>query len=99
MKSLTGPVDLALILIYPLIMNATIDSIEFLHANRIFTIFFREDLAFTEVRAILDHLLANHAFDAHLRQEMGWYQVELSHASFEVWVSNLDVVIQRGATS
>lgn len=80
-------------------MNSTIDSIEFLHANRLFTIFFREDLAFTEVRAILDHLLANHAFDPHYQQDMGWYQVELTHASFEVWVSNMDVVIERGAVS
>ena len=73
-----------------------LDSIDFLHANRIFKIFFREDLAFTEVRAILDHLIANEAFNSHIQQPVGCYQVELSHASFEVWVSNLDVLIERG---
>lgn len=77
-------------------MESVIDSIEFLHANRVFTIFFREDLAFTEVRAILDHLLADGAFDPYVQRQRGWYEINLNHASFEVWVSNLDVVIERG---
>ena len=86
-------------LIYPLSMDSTIDTIEFLHANRVFTIFFREDLEFKEVRAILDHLLARDAFHFHNHTEPDWYQIELTHASFDVWVSNMDVVIERGAIS
>ncbi len=33
------------------------DSMPFLHSNQVFNIVFDEDLAFSEVRAILDYLL------------------------------------------
>ena len=39
------------------------ESMPFLHANQVFNIFFWEDLAFAEVRAILDHLLSQQAFE------------------------------------
>ena len=71
------------------------DSIPFLHADQIFTIFFLEDLAFTEVRQILDHLLDRRAFDPAVQEDLGEYRIQLEHASFMVWVSEMDVVIQK----
>lgn len=71
------------------------DSIPFLHANQMFTIIFLEDLSFVEVRAILDHLLACNAFDPDIQGEGGFHLIEVEQCSFRVWVSNLDVVIER----
>jgi hypothetical protein len=71
------------------------ESMPFLHANRVFNIFFREDLAFAEVRAILDHLLAQHAFDLRIQATQGSYKIGLGTTSFQVWVSEMDVVIER----
>jgi hypothetical protein len=72
------------------------DSIPFLHAGQVFTIIFEDDLDFSEVRGILDHLLAQHAFDVvvqQARRESYWIDVE--NSSFQVWVSELDVIVQR----
>lgn len=71
------------------------DSIPFLHANRVFTIFFLEDLAFKEVREILDTLLDQDAFDVEVQKLRAEYRIDLGHAQFNVWVSELDVVIQK----
>jgi hypothetical protein len=71
------------------------ESIPFLHANQVFNIFFLEDLAFAEVRAILDHLLAQHAFDVRIQEMKGSYKIDLDTSSFQVWVSELDVIIER----
>ncbi len=70
------------------------ESIDFLHADRIFTIFFQEDLSFKDLRAVLDHLLDRDAFKPHVQEEEGLYAVHLPHASFTVWVANMDVYIQ-----
>jgi hypothetical protein len=71
------------------------DSMPFLHANRIFNIFFEEDLAFAEVRGILDQLLEQDAFNFEIQLNRVSYYVRLDHSSFNVWVSELDVVIER----
>lgn len=71
------------------------ESMPFLHAHRVFNIFFMEDLEFAEVRAILDELLARDAFDLEIQETQGAYQIELGRGSFEVWVSEMDVIIQR----
>jgi hypothetical protein len=71
------------------------ESMPFLHANRIFNIFFVEDLAFSEVRGILDQLLGQDAFDFEIQLERASYDISLDHSSFRVWVSELDVIIER----
>lgn len=72
------------------------DSMPFLHADRAFTLFFEEDLEFKEVRAILDHLLDERAFDLEIQENVGKYIVKLSGASFTVWVAEINVFIRRG---
>jgi hypothetical protein len=71
------------------------ESMPFLHANKVFNIFFLEDLAFAEVRAILDRLLAQQAFDIDTQESQGFYQIDLDESSFQVWVSEMDVIIER----
>ncbi|MGO9566248.1 MAG: hypothetical protein ACLP5H_01780 [Desulfomonilaceae bacterium] len=71
------------------------ESMPFLHANQVFNIFFLEDLAFAEVRAILDQLLARNAFDLGTQETQGFYQIDLGESSFQVWVSEMDVIIER----
>ncbi len=71
------------------------ESMPFLHANRIFNIFFVEDLAFYEVRGILDQLLEQDAFDFDIQSDRANYLIRLDHSSFQVWVSELDVIIER----
>ncbi len=71
------------------------ESMPFLHANRIFNLFFVEDLAFCEVRQILDQLLEQDAFDFEIQLKRASYDVRLDHSSFQVWVSELDVIIER----
>jgi hypothetical protein len=71
------------------------ESIPFLHANRIFNIFFVEDLAFSEVRGILDQLLEQDAFDFESQLNQTSYHIRLNHCSFQVWVSELDVIIEK----
>jgi len=75
----------------------TMDSIPFLHANRMFTIVFLEDLAFSEVRAILDYLSDRNAFDPDVQEQKGFYVVEVEEFTFRVWVSEMDVIIERGS--
>ncbi|MCA1959665.1 MAG: hypothetical protein LDL33_02630 [Desulfomonile sp.] len=72
------------------------DSIPFVHANRLFTIFFVEDLEFWEVRAILDRLLDRNAFDTHIQEIQSRYEIDLEDDSFTVWVSETDVYIRKG---
>ena len=71
------------------------ESMPFLHANRIFNIFFVEDLAFSEVRGILDQLLEQDAFNFEIQSDRMSYLIRLDHSSFQVWVSELDVIIER----
>jgi hypothetical protein len=71
------------------------ESMPFLHANRIFNIFFVEDLAFSEVRGILDQLLEQDAFDFEIQLDRASYNLRVDHCSFQVWVSELDVIIER----
>ena len=71
------------------------ESMPFLHANKVFNIFFVEDLAFVEVRGILDYLLAQQAFDPNTQESDGFYQIDLAESSFQVWVSEMDVIIER----
>jgi hypothetical protein len=71
------------------------ESIPFLHANRVFNIFFVEDLAFSEVRSILDQLLKEDAFSFEIQANRQAYYIKVDHSSFQVWVSELDVIIER----
>ena len=71
------------------------ESMPILHANRLFTILFEDDLAFTEVRAVLDHLLDRNAFRDDVRESDIEYHIDLDQASFDVWVHEMDVIIQR----
>ncbi|MEW6349845.1 MAG: hypothetical protein AB1646_12335 [Thermodesulfobacteriota bacterium] len=73
------------------------DTIPFLHANRIFTITFQDDLAFFEVRSILDRLLADDAFDPANQEHAEFYSIEVEEAAFKVWVDEMHVIIHRTA--
>lgn len=75
------------------------ESMPFLHANQVFTLFFLEDLAFSEVRSILDHLLNRNAFDPIVQEHHDKYRIDVEHASFVVWVSEMDVAIRRAGSS
>lgn len=72
------------------------ESMPFLHANQIFTITFLEDLTFANVRRILDHLIDANAFSPEVQEEQGHYVIELDHESFNVWVYEMEVIIQSG---
>jgi hypothetical protein len=71
------------------------DSMPFLHKNRIFTVTIFDDMAFTDVRAILDELLGQNAFDPEVQDAAGMYVIEREAVSFAVWVADLDVIIRR----
>ncbi|MBI4963878.1 MAG: hypothetical protein HY913_11430 [Desulfomonile tiedjei] len=72
------------------------DSIPFLHAGQVFTIIYEDDLAFAEVRGILDYLLSQEAFSLHVQQaRRESYLIDLEDSSFQVWVSEMDVVVQK----
>lgn len=71
------------------------ESMPFLHANNIFTITFEDDLAFTEVRSILDQLLARNAFDDQIQQKEGSYCLTCGPTQFNVWVIEMEVIIRR----
>ncbi len=71
------------------------DSMPFLHANRLFNLFFVEELAFSEVRSILDQLLDQDAFNFEIQETQMSYHIQVDEVCFKVWVSDLDVLIQR----
>ncbi len=75
------------------------DTIPFLHANRIFTITFQDDLAFFEVRAILDRLLKDHAFEPSIQERADEYSIEVEEVEFQVWVDEMHVIIHKPAGS
>jgi hypothetical protein len=72
-----------------------LESMPFLHANNIFTITFEDDLAFTEVRSILDQLLERNAFNSEIQLENGTYCLKCGPAQFSVWVVEMEVIIIR----
>lgn len=71
------------------------DTMPFFYANRTFTLTFFDDLAFVEVRAILDELLARDAFDPGVQETAGMYVITRESASFTVWAADHDVIIRR----
>lgn len=73
------------------------ESMPFLHAGTIFTITFEDDLEFVEVRFILDHLLGLNAFHPEIQAEEGYYSLDYQNNAFRVWVSEMEVIIQRGS--
>ena len=75
--------------------DSAAESIPFLHANQVFTIIFLEDLAFSEVRAILDHLLEQDAFLPENQDQGDFYLIEVQECSFQVWVTEMEVIIKR----
>jgi hypothetical protein len=72
-----------------------LESMPFLHTNSLFTITFEDDLAFTEVRFILDQLLAINAFDGNVQQQEEAYNLACEDAFFSVWVIEKEVIIRR----
>jgi hypothetical protein len=75
--------------------SSTVESMPFLHANQVFTITFVEDFTFSEVRAILDHLLERDAFSPEAQDERGHYLIDVDESSFQVWVAEMEVIIMR----
>ncbi len=73
------------------------DWTEFLHENQVFKIIYEDDLAFSEIREILDHLIAQNCFHEQVAQGGGAYQVNLEKSSFNVWVVGMEVIVQRSA--
>jgi hypothetical protein len=71
------------------------ESIPFIHRDQAFTIVFEDDLAFTEVRAILDHLLDNDAFNCETQESRLRYIIAVEEQSFDVWVYESEVIVQR----
>ena len=70
------------------------ESMPFLHAERVFNIIFAEDLTFVAVRGILDRLLEMDAFDPEVQDQRAHYTIHLDRWSFSVWVSEMDVFIE-----
>lgn len=73
------------------------ESMPFLHAGNIFRITFEDDLEFVEVRFILDNLLGLNAFHAETQAEEGYYSLDYKNSAFRVWVSEMEVIIQRSS--
>jgi hypothetical protein len=71
------------------------ESMPFLHANNIFTITFEDDLAFVEVRSILDQLLRLDAFNPTTQELEDFYSLACEENFFRVWVSEMEVIIQK----
>jgi hypothetical protein len=71
------------------------ESMPFLHANRLFKIIFAEDLTFAAVREILDLLLARDAFNPETQENVQKYSLEVDTESYDIWVSDMDVYIVR----
>jgi hypothetical protein len=71
------------------------ESIPFIHSNQAFTIVYDDDLAFAEVRAILDHLLDHDAFSVDIQETQPRYVISVDKESFNVWVYETDVIIKR----
>lgn len=73
------------------------ESMPFLHANNIFTITFEDDLEFAEVRSILDQLWQLNAFHPETQAVEEYYNLEYEQKFFRVWVSEMEVIIQKGS--
>jgi hypothetical protein len=72
-----------------------VEPVPFFHANQLFTIFFEDDLAFTEIRRVLDMLIEDEAFDPKLQERINEYHLELDDACFDVGVAGMNVYIRR----
>jgi hypothetical protein len=72
-----------------------LESIPFLHANKMFTITLEDDLAFVVVRSILDQLLDSSAFDSEAQKYAEPYHINYDEEVFKVWVVEMEVIIQR----
>jgi hypothetical protein len=88
-------VDRPHILIYFLARSRKMESMPFFHADQIFNIVFEQDLAFSEVRAILDYLLDSNAFSLEAQECEGHYMIDVEDAAFQVWVSEMNVIIEK----
>ena len=73
------------------------ESIPFAHANQMFTITFEDDLSFVQVRAILDHLLAENAFDEKTQEDRALYEIDVEDGCFKVWVAQMEVIVQKAS--
>jgi predicted transcriptional regulator len=75
------------------------DSIPFIHENRLFQLFFEDDLEFRAAREILDELIKLDAFNSHAQDLNESYQMRSQGVSFEVWVSEMNVIIRKERSS
>jgi len=76
-----------------------LESMPFLHANKIFAITFEDDLPFFIVRSILDQLLDKNAFDSESEQFGESYHLTCDTEEFKVWVVKMEVIILRESLS
>jgi hypothetical protein len=75
--------------------RARMESMPFLHENQVFTLTFEEDLSFVHTRTILDYLILMNAFDPSIQEERGVYDINVDASVFKVWVTELEVIVQR----
>lgn len=71
------------------------ESMPFLHADKVFNLIFEQDFTFTEIRAVLDHLLDRDAFNPEVQEQQGRYSVTVESSVMTVWVCEMDVIIKR----
>jgi predicted transcriptional regulator len=75
------------------------DSIPFIHENRLFQLFFEDDLEFRVARGILDELIKLDAFNPQSQDLNESYHMSSHGVSFEVWVSEMNVIIRKERSS
>lgn len=72
------------------------ESMPFIHCNKLFNIFFEDDLAFVEVRKILDYLMDMDALNcAGSEVNTTAFELEIGNLNFKVWAIDNDVYIQK----
>lgn len=71
------------------------ESIPFIHENRLFQLFLEDDLEFSAAREIIDNLLKLDAFNPQVQETSESYSMSSKGVMFEVWVSEMHVFIKK----
>ncbi len=71
------------------------ESTPFIHENRLFQLFFEDDLEFRVVREIIDNLLKLDAFNPQVQEISESYSMSSQGQMFEVWVSEMHIFIKK----
>jgi hypothetical protein len=74
------------------------ESMPFIHDNRLFQLFFEDDLEFRTVREILDKLIKKDAFNPEAQDMSESYSMEAQGMMYEVWVSEMNVFIRESSS-